>query len=678
MPNQPLPPPTPPSPAAPPTPPAVNSSTASTQSIPAAQATVPAQSTTPAQPTAPRPLPPARIPVQPNQAIPPKPGVAGQAPASQGGMPADAKVAPPQQPARPPQPSRPPQASRPPQPSRPLPPSQSPPPPRSPQPQLPPTQLATANQQPPQVVTQPPGAPLVSSSPVAQPSMPPKPPGPVVPPPPGVKPPLAAASVPKNTLSKPPVGAPPAPSTSTQTPVAQPAKVKKSWLRFLPFALVGLLVVGLVAFLISRLLNGAASTPTGTSGTATNRTIVPARQTTITYWGLWEPSSVLTTVLQEFEKANPGIKVEYVQQSHLDYRERLQTAIAAGNGPDAFRFHASWVPMLRNDLDKVPTSVYSTADFQRTFYPIASKQLSLNGQLVGVPLMYDGLALYYNVDMLRVANAQVPTTWADLRTLASQLTVRNGSQIQRGGLAIGTTGNVEHFADILGLLMLQNKADPANPTSTAAKDALDFYTSFYKTDKVWSETLPSSTVAFARGDAAMMFAPSWRVFEIKALNPSLNFATAPVPRLGSTQLGWATYWAEGVNAKSNDKATAWELIKYMSSTEVMRKLHAQQAEVRAFGEIHSRTDLAGELASQSLIVPFLSDAPQADNWYLNSFTHDNGINDLIIKYYQDAINAVNNGQRSEDVLVTVAQGVAQILRQYGVAVTGRTTTQSAP
>src|SRR5690606_40319838 len=101
-----------------------------------------------------------------------------------------------------------------------------------------------------------------------------------------------------------------------------------------------------------------------------------------------------------------------------------------------------------------------------------------------------------------------PTTWAELRTLASQLTVRSGNQIQRGGLAIGNASNVEHYGDIIGLLMLQNGADPAVPTSPEARDALLFYTNFAKVDQVWDENLPSSPVAFARGDAAMMFAPS--------------------------------------------------------------------------------------------------------------------------------------------------------------------------
>ncbi len=52
--------------------------------------------------------------------------------------------------------------------------------------------------------------------------------------------------------------------------------------------------------------------------------------TTITYWGLWEPESVMRPVLDEFEKAHSGVKVEYKMESPQEYRERLQSAINSG------------------------------------------------------------------------------------------------------------------------------------------------------------------------------------------------------------------------------------------------------------------------------------------------------------------------------------------------------------
>ena len=76
--------------------------------------------------------------------------------------------------------------------------------------------------------------------------------------------------------------------------------------------------------------------------------------------------------------------------------------------------------------------------------------------------------------------------------------------------------------------------------------------------------------------------------------------------------------------------------------------------------------MANDLAGNELVSSFLEDAPAASGWYLSSYTHDNGINDLLIRYYRDAINAVLSGESVEKALETVVQGTKQILRQYGV------------
>jgi multiple sugar transport system substrate-binding protein len=456
------------------------------------------------------------------------------------------------------------------------------------------------------------------------------------------------------------------------------AQISGSPLKFLPFVVIGVILLAVVGFVAMRFLGGSSSTSvsttpttpstnTSTKGTA-NPSTAPATTTgaakTIVYWGLWEPSEVMTQVLQDFEKQNPGLKVDYRKQSYQDYRERLQTAIASQNGPDVFRFHASWTSMLRDELAPMPSSVMSAAEYRQTFVPAASTQLQLNGQIVGIPLMYDSLALYYNKDIFTAAGVQPPESWAELKTLASQLTVKSSAGIERGGLAIGNASNVEHFADIIGLLMYQNGADPANPTSVEAQDALKFYTNFVLADKVWDDKLPNSTVAFARQEAAMMFAPSWRIHEIMAINPSLKFGVIPVPTLGGDRLVWPTYWAEGVNSKGKNKDDSWKLLKYLSSADVMKKLYSEQSQVRTFGALYSRTDLAKTLESDPNLRAFYADSDKAKNWYLNSYTHDKGVNDNMIKYYEDAINAMLGGKKAEEVTKTLSEGVKQVLRQY--------------
>jgi len=465
------------------------------------------------------------------------------------------------------------------------------------------------------------------------------------------------------------------PNTSQSAPV-QPAQPKKSPLRFLPLIIGAVVLLGSLLWVGMNFLSGSsAPEPTPDGPVAGDPSYFengdPNQQasgqvTTIEYWGLWEPKDVMDSIFQEFQTANPNIVVQYTAQSHRDYRERLQAAIASNTGPDVFRFHASWAPMLIRELAPIPSSVLTLSDFEAAFYPVAKSQLLVNNSLVGVPVMYEGLVLYYNKEIFATAGLDPPRTWVDLRNAATSLTIIEGSQIKRAGVALGNSTNVDHFSDIVALLMLQNGAKLEEPNSAETRDALLFYTNFVTKDRVWNDAMPTSTVAFARGDVAMMIAPSWRAFEVQAINPSLQFETVPAPQLSENRIAWANYWAEGVNAFSEKQEQAWKLLQYLSSSEVQKKLYSAQAQVRSFGEPYARKELADELATQPVVAALLQDAPYATGWYMSSFTHDNGINDQIIRYYGDAITAVVAGGEIQSILSTLSSGVQQVLVQYNL------------
>lgn len=452
---------------------------------------------------------------------------------------------------------------------------------------------------------------------------------------------------------KPPSGGPTPPQHSNSGSV----EIKKSPFRFVGIAIVIIVVLGILGFIATKLLGGQKSNTTET--------------VTLTYWGLWEPNQAMAGVFTAFEEAHPGVKVNYVMQSHKEYRERLQAAILRGEGPDIFRFHNTWTPMLKNELAAIPKSIMSPADFEKTFYPITQKDLKVGTNYIGIPLEFDGLALYYNQEIFKNANKTPPTTWEELRALANQLTLRDEEgRIIRGGVALGTTGNVDHWPEIVGLMMLQNAANPANPKDQLAQDSVAFYTIFTTKDKVWDATLPPSTVAFANEKVAMMIAPSWRAFDIKNLSPDLQFATVPVPQLPNTSVYWASYWAEGVSKKtSSDKQElSWQLLSFLSQPENLRTFYAAASNLRLFGEPYPRMDMASELESDPVVGAYVSTAKTAQSWWLSSWTHDNGLNDRIMKYYEDAVNAmVEKGSTPKKALDVAAEGVVQVLSQYGVS-----------
>ncbi len=449
------------------------------------------------------------------------------------------------------------------------------------------------------------------------------------------------------------------PQESTPPPAGGPPARGSSFLkRFIKILLIFLVLAG-VGFGITYVLGMTTA----------------AKEVTITYWGLWEDGPVIQTAITDFQTANPKIKVQYVKQSPRQYRERLQAAITRGEGPDAFQFHNTWVPMLRSELSPAPATFMTFAEFGTTFYPVAASDLVGGQSIYGAPLMFDGLGLYYNEDLLTTAGVKPPTTWPELLEAVPSLTVKTDTQIMQSAIALGTTGNVENFSDIVGLMLMQNGARPATPTGKEAEDTLMFYRKFANpTDPVytWNETMDNSIYAFAMGKVAMIIAPSWRAFDVKQINANLHFKIAPVPQLPGNTVNWASYWVAGVSAKSKSQAAAWTFLKYLTGRTAMTKLYAEESKTRLFGEPYARVDLASTLSGDPYVGGYIQGAPTAKSFPLASRTFDNGINDKLIQYMTDAVNAVGQGTAPTSALQTAASGFSQVLTSYGI------TTGTAP
>lgn len=388
----------------------------------------------------------------------------------------------------------------------------------------------------------------------------------------------------------------------------------------------------------------------------------------LTYWGLWEEDNLVKPLIEEYKKQNPKVKINYIRQSSINYRTRVQAQIREGLGPDVFRIHNSWLPMFKEDLNPAPTDIFSLTDYSQTFYPITKDSFVKNNQIFAAPIEIDGLALYINEEILAAGGVAPPKNWQEFVEAATKLTVRDSAgQIKTAGAAMGTAGNVDHWSDILGLLLLQQpNVNFEALASSSVAEVLGFYTGFI-TDprkKSWDVNLPKSTDMFAQGKLAFYFAPSWRAHELRVVNPNLKFKVVPVPQLPGRQIGWASFWGEAVSQKSKFPNEAWKFVKFLTSQEAEKLAYQEASKVRLFGEPYSRVDLAGDLSGDPIVGAFVNQGSSYKFWYLSSNTMDGGINDEMIKYWEDGINATLQGTDPQVALQTVDKGVKQILEKY--------------
>lgn len=418
----------------------------------------------------------------------------------------------------------------------------------------------------------------------------------------------------------------------------------------------------LVVILLSSILSACSF-----GGGSSNKVI------TLQYWGLFDAAPTINEIIDEYKKVHPNVNIVYEKKSREQYRETLQAQIKDGHGPDIFQFHDTWTPMLENDLSQVPTDVLSNNDFQQKYYPTTITDLrNSSKKFVGVPLGIDGLGLFYNEDLFQAAGiTKPPATWQEFAQSAAKLTVKDTQgNIRTAGAALGTADNIDHFSEILALMILQNGGDLKTPTNQRSADSLDYYTHFARDqNRIWDETMPRSTLAFAGGNLAMYFGPSWRAAEIKNTNPLLRFKIAPVPQLEGGKTAWASYWAVGVSAKIKDQKTqkeAWEFVKYLQEDQTLVKIYTEalNSPGRFVGMPYPKINLAQKLASDPVVGAYVTDAPYMRSFPVATDTFDNGLNDELVKVWKEAIKSNLSGTPSNRATEIVAKGTQNAFAKY--------------
>lgn len=429
------------------------------------------------------------------------------------------------------------------------------------------------------------------------------------------------------------------------------------------FIIVGIIVILVIIFLIFLLI------PKNEKG----------KDITLVWWGLWEDNATMQPLIDNFEKENPGIKIEYTKQDPEKYRDTLITRINNGTGPDIFRYHNTWTPTLNKIIAPLSKDVISVENFNKQYFPVVQKDLLLKGAIYGVPLGIDSIALFINQRMLDEAGLAVPTDWYTFINAAKKMTVKeaDSDKIIKSGAALGTYGNIKHAPDIISVMLLQQGVDITKLSKQQEEvlAALTFYTSFSRgKENVWDNSLDNSMLAFAKGDLAMYFGYSWDVFAIEQIrensNSNFEYGIYPVPRIGSDKgITIASYWVEGVSVKSRYQKEAMIFMNYLTQIETLQRLFTEASKTREFGAPYPRVDMAEELKGNSRIYPFINNLDVAGSSYFASDTHDGetGINSRLNKYLENFVNAViMKGSSSDSEFTTFQTGVSKVLNENGI------------
>jgi len=289
-----------------------------------------------------------------------------------------------------------------------------------------------------------------------------------------------------------------------------------------------------------------------------------------------------------------GNEVEVIVAT--DITQELTQGFAGGEPPDLFYVDAGAFADYAVNGNLFPYELEDNDDF----YEPLRETFTLDGTQYCAPKDFSTLALQINNASWEAAgltDADIPTTWEELQTVADTLTTP-----EQAGLVIGTG------RDRAGAFLVQNGGfwvDGAEGTITATEEtnaeALTYVQGLLASG---SAVLPPDVdsgwggEAFGTERAAMTMEGNWIRGAMSNDYPDVEYTVAELPEgpAGKGTLQFTQCW--GIAAESPNQAAAVDLVAFLTAPD------QQIANAEAFGVMPSR-----QSAQEDYVAAFPDDAP---------------------------------------------------------------------
>jgi multiple sugar transport system substrate-binding protein len=343
---------------------------------------------------------------------------------------------------------------------------------------------------------------------------------------------------------------------------------------------------------------------------------------TVEVWAPQGDADVLEKVIEPFKAANPDVDVKFTLIPNAEYYTKLQSAIAAGKGPDMAQFFPEAQAQFLDPsiLRPVPDGLVDPNSFFESLWDAgAVKDVAYT-----VPWYAYTYALVYRSDLAAKAGVKAPATWD--ATVPFLKALQDAGATRGLGADIGwdlfNGQDVAMYAWQAGG-SLRSPGGKWTLDTPATVDALKFNASFFTsgTADTSGPTFLDAQPYFVSGKTACMITGPWVVGQLDTAAKKTGWtashvATAPLPAgsSGSTSFAGGGTW--GVLASSGNADASWKLIRHLA------KPGTQVAQYKAYSSLPAVVSAWDDpaIADQPLLQAFLTQMantrsfPQVSTW----------------------------------------------------------------
>ncbi|MEU6201220.1 extracellular solute-binding protein [Streptomyces sp. NPDC047061] len=372
----------------------------------------------------------------------------------------------------------------------------------------------------------------------------------------------------------------------------------------------------------------------------------------------WSDDAVMTAVIAQFEKDNPGVKVKFTGYPWPSILTQINTQLVSGTASDVdVVFPGNGNPITAQTLAKGNyLADLSSESWASKFNEATKKVMSADGKVLMVANNSTIIPATYNTQALKAIGKSAPTTWSQVLDLCSAAKAKGRVAYAMAGLA-GGTFNYLPYALTATLVYgpnpdfsAQQAAGKATFSDSQWTTALTKYKQMLTAGCFTKDSLGTSLAVaqkqVATGGALGIVTVSNQIVDIQKDAPSgTTFETAALPatdKASQTVLPVGLGAGYGVNAKGNVPLGKKFLDFYMSK-------EGMDVAVKA-GSIFPSVAVDGFKPTPALAG--VSDQVRGDK--TAAFPDQTWPNANVTQVYQDQLQKLLGGQASvKDVLAAM-------------------------
>lgn len=304
----------------------------------------------------------------------------------------------------------------------------------------------------------------------------------------------------------------------------------------------------------------------------------------VRFWAMGYEGEVVAQLLPEFERRNPGIKVDLQQLPWLSAHEKLLTGFAGDALPDVVPLGNTWIPEFAalDALEPLGPFIARTPSLETTdYFPGPWDSGVVGGNVYAVPWYVETRLPFYRTDLLKKAGINAPPkSWDEWRTAMAAIKREVGPD----NYAILLPLN--EFEPLLNLAiqepepLLRDDGRYGNFRSTGFRHALGFYKEMF--DKDWAPLATNVQISnvwdeLGNGFFSFYISGPWNIAKFKERLPpdqQDDWMTMPLPGPNGAGASVAGGTSLVIFRQSRHKEAAWKLIEYLSEPETQARFHA--------------------------------------------------------------------------------------------------------